>query len=114
LNLLRFVGDQQMSRWSANETEDAMKRVIVVTAALLASALSAHAAPVKKRTWFANGRACHEIVITKQSDAIRYALGIYSGQIPLPQMDEIRRCAPRTRDDANSDEVNRNLSLGIP
>ena len=79
-----------------------MKRVVVVTAALLASAVSAHAAPVK-HTWVVNGRACHEIVVTKQSDAIRYALGIFSGQIPLPQMDEIRRCYPRTRDNEGSD-----------
>lgn len=33
-NLLRFVADQQMSQWSANETEDAMKRAIVVTAGI--------------------------------------------------------------------------------
>jgi hypothetical protein len=91
-----------------------MKRTILVTAALLASALSAHAAPVKKHPRVANGAPCHKIVITKQSDAVRYALGIYSGQIPLPQMDEYRRCYPRTRDNYNSDEVNRNLSLGIP
>jgi len=90
-----------------------MKRVIVVTAALLASALSAHAA-VKKHTWVVNGRACHETVITGKSDATRYVLGIFSGQIPLPRMDQIRRCAPRTPDNYNSDEVNRNLSLGIP
>ena len=112
-NLLRFVANQQMSRWSANESEDAMKRVIVVTAALLASVLSAHAAPVKKHLRVANGRACHEIVLTK-NDAVRYALGVASGESPLPQWDEIRRCAPRTRDNENSDEVNRNLSLGIP
>jgi hypothetical protein len=112
-NPLRFVADQQMSRWSANETEDAMKRTIVVTVALLASALSAHAAPVKKHLRVANGRACHRIVVTKDN-AVSYALGIASGQIPLPQMDELRRCYPRTRDNAGSDEVNRNLSLGIP
>jgi hypothetical protein len=93
-NLLRFVANQQMSRWSANETEDAVKRVIVVTAALLASALSAHAAPVKKHLRVVNGRACHEIVLTK-NEAVRYALGIASGQSSLPQWDEIRRCAPR-------------------
>ncbi len=41
-NLLRFVANQQMSWWSANE--DAMKRIIVVTAVLLGSALGAVAA----------------------------------------------------------------------
>jgi hypothetical protein len=93
-NLLCFVANQQMSRWWANETEDAVKRVIVLSAALLASALSAHAAPVKKHLRVVNGRACHEIVLTK-NDAVRYALGIASGESPLPQWDEIRRCAPR-------------------
>jgi hypothetical protein len=91
-----------------------MKLAMVVAAALLASALSAHAAPVKKHPRVVNGRSCHKIVITKQNDAMRYALALYSGQIPLPQMDEFRRCYPRTRDNAGSDEVNRNLSLGIP
>src|ERR1700689_3689625 len=66
-NLLRFVANQQMSRWSANETADSMKRIIVVTAALLASALSAHAAPVKQPLRVVNGRACHEIVLTQLS-----------------------------------------------
>ena len=112
-NLLRFVADRQMSRRSANETQDAMKRTIVVTAALLASALSAHAAPVKKHLRVVNGPACHKIVVTKDN-AVSYALGIASGQIPLPQMDELRRCYPRTRDNEGSDEVNRNLILGIP
>jgi hypothetical protein len=112
-NLLRFVADQQMSRWSANETEDAVKRTIVVTAALLASALSAHTAPVKKHLRVVNGGPCHKIVVTKDN-AVSYALGIASGQIPLPQMDELRRCYPRTRDNEGSDEVNRNLILGIP
>jgi len=42
-----------------------MKRVIVVTAVLLASALSAHAAPVKKHLRVVNGRSCHEILIRK-------------------------------------------------
>jgi len=91
-----------------------MKRAVVVTVALLASALSAHAAPVKKHLRVVNGGACHKIVITTKDEAVRYALGIASGQIPLPQMDELRRCYPRTRDNAGSDEVNRNLSLGIP
>jgi hypothetical protein len=99
-----------------------MKRTIVVAAALLASALSAHAAPVKKHPApvkkhlsahaapvkkhlrVVNGRACHEIVITNKQDAVRYALGIFSGQIPLPQMDELRRCYPRTPDNENSDD----------
>ena len=102
-----------MSRWSANETGDTMKPTILVTAALLANALSAHAAPVKKHLQAANGRPCHKIVVTG-NEAVNYALGIASGQIPLPQMDELRRCYPRTRDNEGSDEVNRNLSLGIP
>jgi hypothetical protein len=105
-NLLRFVANQQMSRWSANETADAMKRIIVVTAALLASALSAHAAPVKKHLRVVNGRPCHEIVLTK-NDAVRYALGIASGQSPLPQWDEIRRCAPRVSAEEFERERNR-------
>ena len=90
-----------------------MKRAIVVAVALLASALGAQAAPVKQRVWVAHGTVCHETVLGRQ-DAVNYAMGIASGQIPLPQMDELRRCYPRTRDNANSDEVNRNLSLGIP
>jgi hypothetical protein len=111
-NLLHFVANQQMSRWSANETEDAVKRTIVVIAALLASALSVHAAPVQKHLQVVNGRPCHKILLTGDN-AVSYALGIASGQIPLPQMDELRRCYPRTRDNEGSDEVNRNLSLGI-
>jgi hypothetical protein len=86
LNLLRFVGDQQMSRWSANETEDAMKLTIVVTAALLASTLSAHAAPVKKHLRVVNGRSCgHEILLTGDA-AVSYALGLGSGTIPMPRI----------------------------
>jgi hypothetical protein len=112
-NLLRFVADRQMSRWSANETQDAMKRTFVVAVALMAGALSAHAAPVKKHLRVVNGPPCHRIVVTKDN-AVSYALGIASGQIPLPQMDELRRCYPRTRDNEGSDEVNRNLILGIP
>jgi hypothetical protein len=96
-----------------NETEDAMKRTVVVTAALLASALSAHAAPAGKHPRVANGSSCHRIVITNKADAVAYALGMYSGQIALPQMDDYRRCYPRTRDNAGWDELNRNLSLGI-
>jgi hypothetical protein len=102
-----------MSGRPANETEDAMKRTIVVTAALLASALSAHAAPVNNKLRVANGRPCHRIVITKDN-AVSYALGIANGQIAVPRMDDLRRCYPRTRDNEGSDEVNRNLSLGIP
>lgn len=105
-NLPRFVANQQMNRWSANETEDAVKRVIVVTAALLASALSAHAAPVKKHMRVVHGRACHEIVLTK-NDAVRYALGVASGESPLPQWDEIRRCAPRVSAEEFERERNR-------
>jgi hypothetical protein len=40
-----------------------MKRVIVVTAALLASALSAHAAPVQKHLRVVNGPQCHATTI---------------------------------------------------
>jgi hypothetical protein len=71
-----------------------VRHVIVVTVALLASALSAHAAPVKKHLRVANGRACHEVVLNR-NDAVRYALGVAGGTMPLPQWDEIRRCAPR-------------------
>jgi hypothetical protein len=83
-----------MSRWSSNETEDAMKRTIVVTVALLASALSAHAAPVKKHLRVVNERPCHKIVLTGDN-AVSWALGIASGQIPLPRMDELERCYPQ-------------------
>jgi len=71
-----------------------MKRTIVVTAALLASALSAHAAPVKKHLRVANARACHEVVLGRDA-AVNYALGLASGQTSWPQWDAIRRCAPR-------------------
>jgi hypothetical protein len=83
-----------------------MKRIIVVTAALLASALSAHAAPVKKHLRVVNGRPCHTIVVT-EANAVSYALGIFGGQIPLPQ----KECYPRGRDNesSESDEVNRRL-----
>jgi hypothetical protein len=67
LNLLRFVADQQMSRWSSNETKDAMKHAIIVVAALLASALSAHAAPVKKHLRVVSGQACHDILCHSRS-----------------------------------------------
>jgi hypothetical protein len=105
-NLPRFVADQQMSRWSANETEGAMKRTIVVTVALLATALSAHAASPKKHLRVANGRACHEVVLSK-NDAVNYALGIASGQSALPQWDAIRRCAPRVSAEEFDRERNR-------
>jgi hypothetical protein len=104
-NLLRFVAHQQMSRWSANETEDAMKRTIVVTAVLLASALSAHAAPVKR---VANGRPCHEIVLSKDN-AVSYAMGIASGTIALPSVSRMKQCFTRespeafARDNPNPD-----------
>jgi hypothetical protein len=96
------------------EMEDVMKRTIVVAVALLASALSAHAAPVQKHLRVVNGSSCHRIVLTNKADAVAYALGMYSGQISLPRMDDYRRCYPRTRDNEGSDEVNRNLSLGLP
>jgi hypothetical protein len=79
---------------SANETEDAMKRVIVVTAVLLASALSAHAAAVKKHLRVVNGRSCHEILITKDN-AMSYAWGIYSGTVPLPSVSRMQQCYTR-------------------
>jgi hypothetical protein len=85
-----------MSRWSANETEDAMKLTIVVTAALLASALSAHAAPGKKHLRVVNGRACHDTVLTGDN-AVRYGLGIANGTIPLPRKTE---CNTRSRPDS--------------
>jgi hypothetical protein len=80
-----------MSRCPANETEDAMKRAIVVTAVLLASALSAHAAPLKKHPRVAHGRACHEVVLNR-NEAVNWAFGIASGQVPLPSMAQMRRC----------------------
>ena len=89
-----------------------MQRMIIVTAALLASALGAHAA-VKHHRWVVNGHVCHETVVTGKSDAIAYALAIASGEAAIPRMDEVRRCAPRNPDNYDSDEVNRNLSLGI-
>jgi hypothetical protein len=73
------------------ETEDAMKRVIVVTAVLLASALSAHAAPLKKHLRVANGRACHEVVL-KKNEAVSWAFGIASGQFPLPSVARMKQC----------------------
>src|ERR1700679_986993 len=92
LNLPRVVADQKMSRWSANETEDAMKRTILIAAALLASALSANAAPVKKHLRVVHGRACHETVLTGD-DAVRYALGIFNGTAPFPRLE----CYPVAR-----------------
>ena len=68
-----------------------MKRAIVVTAALLASALSAHAAPIKKHVRVAHGRACHETVL-KGNDAVNYALGIASGTIALPSVARMKQC----------------------
>jgi hypothetical protein len=80
---------------SANETEGAMKRVIVVTVVLLATtALSAHAAPAKKHLRVVNGRSCHEILITKDN-AMSYAWGIYSGTIPLPSVSRMQQCYTR-------------------
>jgi hypothetical protein len=71
-----------------------MKRAIVVAVVLLASALGAQAAPLKQRVWVAHGTVCHETVLGRQ-DAINYAMGIASGQIAVPSMDTIRRCAPQ-------------------
>jgi hypothetical protein len=84
---------------SADETEDAVKRIIVVTAVLLASPLSAHAAPVKKHLRVANGRACHEILITRDN-AMSYVWGIYSGAIPLPSVQRMRQCYTEESADA--------------
>ncbi len=71
-----------------------MKRVVVVAAVLLASALSAHAAPVKKHLRVVNGRSCHEVVV-KGADAVNYAMGIASGAIPLPSVARMRQCYTR-------------------
>jgi len=71
-----------------------MKRTIVVIAALLASALSAHAAPAKKHPRVVNGRACHEILITKDN-AMSYVWGIASGTIPLPSVARMQQCYTR-------------------
>lgn len=76
-----------------------MRRVIVVTAALLASALSAHAAPVKKHLRVVNARACHEIVL-KGDDAVNYALGIASGTISLPSVARMKQCFTRESPEA--------------
>jgi hypothetical protein len=84
---------------SANETEDAMKRVIVITAVLLASALSAHAAPAKKHPRVANGRACHEILITRDN-AMGYVWGIYSGTNPWPSVQRMQQCYTEESADA--------------
>jgi hypothetical protein len=87
-----------MSRWSANETEDAMKRTIVVIAALLAGALSAHAAPVKKHLRVVNGRACHETMLTGDN-AVRYALCVFNGTMPFPRLE----CYPVARAGSRQD-----------
>jgi hypothetical protein len=99
-------------RWSANETEHAMKRTIVVLAVLLASALSAHAAPVKKHLRVANGRACHDILLAGDN-AVSYGLGSASGQVPLPRKDCYHR-SRETNEESESDMLNRrNWDLGI-
>ena len=71
-----------------------MKRVIAVAALFLASALSAHAATTKNHLRVVNGRACHEILITKDN-ALSYAWGIYSGTIPLPSVVRMQQCYTR-------------------
>ena len=76
-----------------------MTRVIVVTAVLLASALSAHAAPVKKHLPVVNGRSCHEIVLGKD-DAVSYALGIAGGAIALPSVPRMKQCFTRESPEA--------------
>jgi hypothetical protein len=76
-----------------------MKRVIAVAAVLLASALSAHAAPVKKHLRAVNGRACHEILITKDN-AMSYVWGIPSGTIPLPSVQRMQQCYTRESPEA--------------
>jgi len=89
-----------------------MKRAFVGAAALLASALSAHAAPVKKHLRVVNARACHDTLL-RRDDAVRYALGIASGTMPMPRKD----CYPRSRKvdgGSESDMLNqRNWVLGI-
>ena len=76
-----------------------MKRTIVVAAVLLASALSAHAAPAKKHLRVANGRACHEILITK-ANVMSYVWGLYSGTIPLPSVARMQQCYTRVSPEA--------------
>jgi hypothetical protein len=76
-----------------------MKRIIVVTTALLASALSAHAASVKKHPRVVNARACHETVLTGDA-AVNYALGIASGQIALPSVARMKQCFTRESPEA--------------
>jgi hypothetical protein len=79
--------------------EETMKRTIVVTAALLAGALSAHAAPVRKHLPVANGRACHETLITRDN-AMSYALGTFSGAIALPSVARMKQCFTRESPEA--------------
>jgi hypothetical protein len=76
-----------------------MKRAMVVTAVLLASALSAHAAPVKKHLRVVNGRSCHETLITRDN-AMSYALGTFSGTIPLPSVTRMKQCFTRESPEA--------------
>jgi hypothetical protein len=76
-----------------------MKRAIVVTAILLASALSAHATPVKKHLRVVNRGACHETLITRDN-AMSYALGTFSGAIPLPSVARMQQCYTRVSPEA--------------
>ena len=85
-----------------------MKRIIVVTAVLLASALGANATPVSKHLRVVNRSACHETLITRDN-AMNYALGIFSGAIPLPSLQRMQqgytRVSPEefARDNPNPD-----------
>jgi hypothetical protein len=76
-----------------------MTRVIFVTAVLLASVLSAHAAPVKNHLRVVNGRSCHETLITRDN-AMSYALGTFSGAISLPSVSRMKQCYTRVSPEA--------------
>ncbi len=76
-----------------------MTRIIFVTAVLLASALGAHAAPVKNHVRVVNRSSCHETLITR-ANAMSYAMGIFSGAISLPSVSRMKQCYTRVSPEA--------------
>jgi hypothetical protein len=101
-----------MSGCSVNETRDAVKRTIVATAVLLASALSAYAGPVTKHRRVASGHACHQTVLWG-ADAVRAGLGMATGAIPMPRKDCPSSYTSGRESERAWDDYNRNMSLGI-
>ena len=89
-----------------------MKRTIVVTAVLLASALSAHAGPVTKHRRIASGHACHQTVLWG-ADAVRAGIGMATGAIPMPRKDCPSSYTRGRESERAWDDYNRNMSLGI-